>query len=79
MTAITIQLSDTLYKKLQQAAQYRQATEAEMAKSVIQDFLEQNNAASSIIGLFSDQPELMDQVVADAMRARKTDRLRIEE
>lgn len=77
MTAITIQLSDTLYQKLQQAAQSRQVTESEVAKSVIQDFLEQNNAASSIIGLFSDQSELVDQVVADAMRSRQTDALRV--
>jgi len=77
MTTIQLQLDDETFARAESLAKQRGCTLSELVTQLV---VERGNGAHgpaddapSIVGLFADEPELLDAVVADAMRAREGD------
>jgi predicted transcriptional regulator len=78
-TSIELILPPDTYEALQQAAQQTHKSEAELALEAIQLYLKQLAAVDPLLGLFTDEAELIAQVAEDAMRSRETTPLRVGE
>lgn len=78
-TIIQLKLSLPAYRALKEAAAQYNTTEAELAAEVIQDYLKNLKLLDPVFGLFADEPELIDDVLEDAMRSRETRPLRLSE
>lgn len=61
--------SDT-FTALQRAAQRQNKSEAEFARDAIRAYLENLGIDDPLIGMFSDEPELIDEITESAMQAR---------
>jgi hypothetical protein len=79
MVAIEIKLPESTYAALQQAATQAQKSEAEVALTAIQAYLDQLAVIDPLLGLFADDALLIDQIEADAMQSREQARLRLHE
>ena len=75
-TSLEIELPEETYNALQRAAARAHKTEAELVRDLVQSSLQKQ---ASLLGLFTDEPELMDAILADAMRSRVTAPLRLAE
>lgn len=75
-TSLEIKLPDETYNALQRAAARAHKTEAELARDLLQSALEKQGG---VLGLFADEPELVDALLADAMDSREITPLRIPE
>ena len=69
--ALKIELSADLYKALRRVAADQDKSEAELATEAIQTFLQQPHAVDPLLGLFADDPDLIDTVATDAMLSRE--------
>lgn len=76
---LQLQLPEDTYRALQKAAAQAHKTEAEIALDAIQAYLSQLSRIDPLLGLFAHDPELIDQVEADAMRSREGAVLRVTE
>lgn len=65
---IQLELSKQTYDALRRAALEARKSEAEFAVDAIEAYLA---ASEPLIGLFANDPALIDEVLADAMQARK--------
>ena len=72
-TTLNIELPEETYGALTRAAVRAQKSEAELARDLLQSSLQR---PTSLVGLFSDEPELMDIMVSDAMQSREATPLR---
>ena len=72
-------LPNSTFSSLKQAAEQRKKTEAELAVEAIQAYLGQSVSASPLLGLFADEPELVDWVAHEAMQSRESTPLRLSE
>ena len=77
MIALELNLPESTYAALRQAAAQSQKSEAELALNAIQAYLDQIAQADPLLGLFADDPALIDQVEADAMQTREQAVLRL--
>lgn len=77
MTTIKLQLDDDTFARAQALAKQRGCTLSQLIAQLVTDGdngdREPHDDAPSVVGLFADEPELLDAVVADAMRAREGD------
>ncbi|HZQ07405.1 MAG TPA: hypothetical protein VFD70_12570 [Anaerolineae bacterium] len=73
---IELTLPSDTFLALQRAALREHKTEAELAVEAIRAYLGQLGINDSLIGLFADEPELMDAVSESAMHIRETSHLR---
>lgn len=71
-TAIELVLPKSIYLALAQAAERKKKTEAELAVEAIQAYLEQFAQIDPLLGLFADEPELIDSIARDTMQSRAT-------
>jgi predicted transcriptional regulator len=79
MRPITIELDDETFQRVQQLAERHSLTVEEMITSIISRAGIAGATSDALWGLFSDEPELVNQVFAAAMQARKRDPLRQKE
>jgi len=70
--AIELVLPKSIYLALAQAAEQKKKTEAELVVEAIQAYLEQFPQIDRLLGLFADEPELIDSIATDAMQSRAT-------
>ena len=76
MGKIELQLDEhTLARALKLAAS-RHCTLEELIKGIIEQMEMSRTADDPFLGMFSDEPELVDQVMVSTMMARKTHPLR---
>ncbi len=75
MISIELHLDETVMERARQLAQAQGAT----VETVLTDIITRGVAAGDgdpWLGMFADEPELLDDVVASAMTARERDALR---
>ena len=77
--ALQLKLPEDLYKMLREAAAERDQSEAEVATEAIQTYLLQLHTVDPLLGLFADEPDIIDAVTADAMLSREQTPWRIAE
>jgi len=70
-------LPNSTFTSLKQAAEQRKKTEAELAVEAIRAYLGQSATSSTLLGLFADEPELVDRVAQEAMQSRESAPLRL--
>ena len=78
-TVIELVLPKSTYMTLRQAAEQRKKTEVEVVTEAIQAYLAQRAKIDPLLGLFADEPELMDGVTQQAMQDRERTPLRLPE
>ena len=76
---IELALPNSTYLKLKQAAQQKHKTEAELALEAVRAYLAQWTKIDPLLGLYADEPELVDSVTQDAMQSRENTPLRLTE
>ena len=67
------------YQALKQVAKKRQKSESDILLDALRAYLDQLAKVDPLFGMFADEADLMDEVVAYAMRTRETTPLRIHE
>jgi hypothetical protein len=58
------------YRAVQQAAEQKHKTESVVVVEAVQVYLEQSQAGP-LLGLFADEPDLIDEIASEAMRGRQ--------
>lgn len=81
MSDITLELTlpENIYLTLKSIAEQSDRAPADVVLSAIQSYLDQVGASDPIIGLFGNEPEVVDQVIADIMDSRQNTPLRLNE
>ncbi len=77
MIALKLKLPESTYTALKQAANQAQKSEAELAVTAIETYLNQLANIDPLLGLFADDTTLIDQVEADALQTRERATLRL--
>ena len=70
MQTIEIKLDERTLERAQRLAQARQCSVQDLVKDLLA------RASDPLVGMFADEPELIDEVVESAMRARENQPLR---
>jgi hypothetical protein len=73
---VEIELNDWALARLKKMAEERHVTVEKVLQEILQRSLESQAFEDPILGMFAQEPELMDDVVAEAMKARESDPLR---
>ena len=76
MTIIELQLDQETLERAQRVATQRQSTLEGLLKEIIEFLAGPEPAQDPFLGMFANNPELMDQVVEFAMAAREAHSLR---
>jgi hypothetical protein len=76
METIEIKLDEQTLVRALHVAESHHCTLEELIKEIIEKMGSSEGKKNSILGMFSDEPELMDQVVESAMKAREEHHLR---
>ena len=74
--AIELVLPHRTYLALKQAAEQEKKSETELAVEAIQAYLDRLARIDPLLGLFADDPALIDSIAADALRDRESTPLR---
>ncbi|MBM3129528.1 MAG: hypothetical protein FJ009_12995 [Chloroflexi bacterium] len=74
---IELVLPESTYQALKRAAEQNRKTEAEFALDAIRAYLKPSAQANSLLGLFADDPELIDGITESAMALRERTPLRV--
>ena len=77
MTVIQLQLDETTFKHAQRVAQQRHSTVETLVKDIINLIATRPDTEDPFMGMFAQEPELIDQIVAAAMQSRETTPLRV--
>lgn len=78
-TTIQLALPQTIYESLQQFAQASHKTERDLIVEAVQAYLDQERATPSLVGLFADEHDMLEQVAEDALHTREEATLRLGE
>ncbi|MFO7917335.1 MAG: hypothetical protein R6V13_04595 [Anaerolineae bacterium] len=73
---IEIELNERALARLRQMAENRNTTIERVLQDMVECVLESQASDDVVLGMFAQEPELIDEVVAEAMEARKSDPLR---
>lgn len=73
---IEIQLNERALARLKKIAEQKHVTIEKVLQDMIERLLEAQSSEDLVLGMFAQEPELMDDVVAEAMKARESDPLR---
>jgi hypothetical protein len=73
MTKTQLQLDEETLERLQQAADARRVTPDQLLRALIENIEVVEKSQDPLLGLLADQSELLDEVVAEAMEARRRD------
>jgi hypothetical protein len=76
MTIIELQLDEQTLERAQRVATQRRSTLEALLVEIIELLAGAEGAADPILGMFSGEPELIDQVLQSAMSARERHPLR---
>ncbi len=76
MEAIELQLDHNTLNRVRQLAASRQCTIEELLKALIRQLSTDAATHDPVLGMFADEPLLIDQVVASAIKDRETQVLR---
>jgi hypothetical protein len=68
---VELKLPSDTFLALQRAAVREHKSETELAVEAIHAYLEQLGINDPLIGLFADEPELMDEITENAMQVRE--------
>ena len=77
MTIIELQLDEKTLELAQRMAKLRHSTLESLIKDLIELLATAESTGDPITGMFAQEPELIDRVVASAMEARERDPLRL--
>ena len=77
MTIVKLHLDDQTFERIKQIAAGRRATVETLLQDLVQHLVTIETTADPILGMFAQEPDLMDAVTASAMSARETDPLRL--
>ena len=77
MITIELHLDDQTLEQVRDIAARRRATVEALIESLVQRLVGAEAGADPLLGMFGQEPDLMDAVVASAMKARQTDPLRL--
>lgn len=78
MKTIELQLDDHTLERVRRLAVSRGCSLEELLAAIIEQVAEAEGAQDSFLGMFADEPELMDQVVRSGMQSRESHPLRLE-
>jgi hypothetical protein len=71
-----LQLGDDTVERLKRAAKARRVTPDQLLRALLDNIEVIEKREDPFLGLLGDEPELLDQVVAEAMEARPRDAFR---
>ena len=74
---IKIKLPASTYRALKRAAEQKRKTETELVVDAIRVYLKPSTRATPLLGLFSDETELIDAVTERTMASRESTPLRL--
>jgi len=77
MAMIELQLDEQTLERARRVARLRRSTLEALIKEIIALLALVEEADDPIMGMFAQEPELIDQVVESAMAAREADPLRL--
>ena len=76
MTTIELEIEEQTFEQIQRLADSRGCSWQELVKDLLRQAVPPDGTEGVFLGLFADEPELIDQVVEAAMRAREEQPLR---
>jgi hypothetical protein len=76
-TTIELQLDEQTLEQARRLARLRHATLETLIKEIIELLAVAEAAGDPVLGMFSQEPELIDRVIESAMMAREIDPLRL--
>ncbi|MBK8985523.1 MAG: hypothetical protein IPM39_05490 [Chloroflexi bacterium] len=79
MSPCNLQLTDRTYRALRQAAARSQKTEDQVLLDALQDYLAKTAVANPLLGLFADDPALLDAVTEATLLDREQSQFRLED
>ena len=77
MTMIELQLDEHTLELARRAAKFRHSTLETLIQEIIKLLASSETMDDPIVGMFAQEPELLDHVLASAMIARERDPLRL--
>jgi hypothetical protein len=77
MAEFTLELDEQTLERARRFAALRHSSVEALIKEVIDLLVLAEKEGDPIVGMFAQEPELIDQIVASAMSARETDPLRL--
>jgi hypothetical protein len=77
--SLRVSLPKRTYQALKRVAKKKHKSESEILLDALHAYLDQLAKVDPFLGMFADETNLMDEVVAYAMQARETTPLRIHE
>jgi hypothetical protein len=76
MERIEIEFDEETLARARKLAEARRCSLDELLKAFIQQETKPTSSVDTMLGMFADEPELLDEVVESAMQARERDPLR---
>ncbi len=73
---VEVELNERTLIRLKQKAKERRLSIEMVLQDIVERFFEIEETDDPILGMFSQEPDLMDGVIAEAMEARENDPLR---
>lgn len=77
MSTVQLQMDEITFRRAQQVARQRHSTVETLLKEMINSIATRLDTEDPFLGMFSEEPELIDQIVANAMQSRETAPLRL--
>ncbi len=77
MTIVKLDLDTQTFESIQRIATRRRATVETLIQGLVRRLVAIENTNDPLLGMFAQEPDLMDAVTATAMSARETDPLRL--
>jgi hypothetical protein len=74
---LKIKLPARTYRALKRAAEQKRKTESELAADAIRMYLKPSTRATPLLGLFSEETDLIDAITEQAMISRESTPLRL--
>jgi len=76
VSTIKLRLDDQTFKRVKHIAARRRATVESLIQDLVQRLVAIETTADPLLGMFAEEPDLIDAVTAAALNARETDPLR---
>ncbi len=77
MTIVKVDLDNKTFESIKRIATRRRATVETLIQDLVQRLVAVENTNDPLLGMFAQEPDLMDAVTTTAMSARETDPLRL--
>jgi len=76
---VTLKLSipKRTYQAIRQVAEQKHKSETELVVEAVEDYLDRATQGDPLLGLFADEPDLIDEIASEAMRGRENTPLRL--